>query len=197
MTDTPESVSPFWQRYDPDNPRHAGVLAALRQGSARAPGDVPAMWSCYTTLTRGGGLSKRLWAEHLALSMFGWHQQGVRVRVHRRGEGRPGRSVPEALGVLRSQSTFSPEALDARVAQAVNSVDARALAYHLRGLADMLKSLNQPQIDYDLVFRDFLQWQRPERRAEVRLRWAMDYAGRRPTDDQPNTSTDSHPKENQ
>lgn len=169
-----ESPRPFWWRYRPENPTDAAVLAVLRSGAGRQPGDIPAMWPYYTELTPAGDRSGKLRAEHLALTVFGVHQQGQRTPVHVKSAGqRP--TFARALGRLRASGRFSEEALDQRFAQAANAPDLDALGYHLRGLISMLKKLPESGFDYDHLSRDLYYWQLPERAPKVRLEWGIDY----------------------
>ena len=175
MTDDPGGRAPFWHRYDPNNPAHAGVLATLRQGFDRPPGDVPGMWPYYVHLSEGGTLTRKLAAEHLALCMFGLHQQGIRTRVHATAQNGRGPSFATALNRLRASGRFSEAALDARVSQAATAPDVTALAHHLRGLITMLKTLPTSQFNYDGLLDDLDAWQDPARVSHVRLRWGIDY----------------------
>lgn len=181
MSDDPGHRPAFWARYDPNNPAHAGALATLRQGFDRAPGDLPGMWPYYVHLSESGVVTRKLMAEHLALCMFGLHQQGIRTRVHAKAEKGRGISFATALSRLRSSGRFSEAALDARVSQAATAPDAAALAYHLRGLITMLKTLPTSQFNYDGLLRDLEDWQDPARIARVRLRWGIDYMHRAET----------------
>jgi CRISPR system Cascade subunit CasB len=167
--------TPFWVRYDPNNSAHASVLATLRQGFDRLPGDVPGMWPYYVHLSERGRVTHQLTAEHLALCLFGLHQQGVRTRVHARSENGRAPSFATALNRLRASGRFSEAALDARVSQAATAPDVAALAYHTRGLITMLKTLPASQFSYNLLLRDLEDWQDPARIARVRLRWGIDY----------------------
>lgn len=175
MTDDTSWRAPFWRRYDPNNPSHAGVLATLRQGFDRLPGDVPGMWPHYVHLSEGGTRTRKLTAEHLALCMFGLHQQGTRTKVHATAPYGRGRSFATVLNRLRASGRFSEPALDARVSQAATAPDVNALAYHMRGLITMLKTLPNSEFDYDGLLRDLEDWQDPARIARVRLRWGIDY----------------------
>jgi CRISPR system Cascade subunit CasB len=181
MTDDRSHRAPFWARYNSNNPAHAAALATLRQGFDRPPGDVPGMWPYYVNLSEGGRVTRKLMAEHLALCMFGLHQQGVRSGVHAAAEKGRGTSFATALNRLRASGRFSEAALDARVSQAATAPDVAALAYHLRGLITMLKTLPNSQFDYDGLLRDLEDWQDPARIARVRLRWGIDYMHRAET----------------
>lgn len=174
MTDDSSRAAPFWVRFDPTNQTQSGALAVLRQGFDREPGDVPGMWPYYVHLTQEGRLTRKLTAEHLALSMFGLHQQGIRTKVHRGGAfGQP--SFAAALHRLRASGRFSEAALDARVAQAATAPDVRALAYHLRGLITMLKAIPDSAFNYDGLLQDLQDWQDPARAGRVRLNWGIAY----------------------
>ena len=59
-------------------------LAAFRRGWNAEPGALPTLWAYYTTLTSDGRITRRLRAEHLALTLFGLHQQGQSRPVHAR-----------------------------------------------------------------------------------------------------------------
>lgn len=173
MTDA-QQPRPFWWRYNPANPSDAAVLAVLRSGAGRQPGDVPAMWPYYSELTAEGDRTGKLNAEHLALTVFGIHQQGQRRPVHDRdAPKRP--TFANTLGRLRASGRFSEEALDQRFAQAANAPDLDALGYHLRGLVTMLKKLPESGFDYDRLCRDLYRWQRPEKAPRVRLDWGIEY----------------------
>lgn len=175
MIDDPARSAPFWRRYDPNNPTHAGVLAILRQGFDRPPGDLPGMWPYYVHLSGSGIRTHKLTAEHLTLCVFGLHQQGIRTRVNGRSEDGRGPSFATALNRLRASGRFSEAALDARVSQAATAPDVTALAYHLRALITMLKTLPTSQFNYDGLFADLVSWQDPARAPHVRLRWGIDY----------------------
>lgn len=184
--DDPGHSAPFWRRYDPNNPAHAGVLATLRQGFDRPPGDLPGMWPYYVHLSENGEVTSKLVAEHLTLSMFGLHQQGIRTKVHTAAGDGSRSSFAAALNRLRASGRFSEPALDARVSQAATATDVTALAYHLRGLITMLKTLPASQFNYDRLFDDLVAWQDPARAPRVRLRWGIDYM-RHPDTTQKNT----------
>lgn len=183
MTTEPGGSAPFWRRFEPDNPAHAAALATLRQGFGRQPGDIPGMWPYYTHLSVGGKNSRRLNAEHLALSMFGLHQQGVRTKVHTNRRDSANATFATALNKLRSSGRFSEAALDSRVSQAVTAPDVIEFAHHLRGLVTMIKALPNSAIDYDQLFDDLVAWQNPAAAPRVRLNWGIDYT-RKPDDHQ-------------
>lgn len=166
---------PYWGRLLDDQGSWRGErapgadLAALRQGIGRDAGTVPAMWPFYTTLSADGRVSIDLRAEHLALTLYGVHQQSMARPMHRTGVG-----VGKALGALRRSGKFSPEAVDRRFAAAATATSLTEAAVHLRGLITQLRSIEQP-LDYDRLLRDLRDWQHPDRRPTVRRRWGSEY----------------------
>jgi CRISPR system Cascade subunit CasB len=181
---------------------HAGAgappgeaLAALRRGAGREPGSVPEMWRYYTTLTEGGGKTFRLQAEHEALVLFGFHQQGRIASVHVEGV-----SIGRALRRLKTSGRYSGDALDRRVAAAATASTLGELAVHLRGLVQQMRAAKVDQLDYTRLFRDLLSWQYPGGAARVRRQWGAAYFAltpKTPTDpsNAPGAATDD-PEEN-
>lgn len=177
--DSPSVASPhrppYWRRLVDDQGGWRGErapgadLAALRQGIGRVAGTVPAMWPFYTTLRSDGKVSADLRAEHLALTLYGVHQQSETRPMHRAGVG-----VGKALAALRHSGAFSPEAVDRRFAAAATATSLNEAAVHLRGLVTQLRGIHQP-LDYDRLLRDLRDWQYPDRRPQVRRRWGSEY----------------------
>ncbi|MCP2261240.1 CRISPR-associated protein, Cse2 family [Streptoalloteichus tenebrarius] len=149
-------------------------LAVLRTGLDRPAGTVFALVPFYTSpiddhAARRGEVSVEQAAEHVALALFGLHQQGQRSPMHK-----PGLSVGRALRRLRQTGRFAEEALDRRVAATVNATSVSAFAYRLRGLVDQLRTQGIP-LDYDLLLQDVLDWHYSDGRQRVRRRWGLAY----------------------
>lgn len=149
-------------------------LAVLRTGLNRPAGSAIALVPFYTCpiddyLARRGKVSDEQVAEHVALSLFGLHQQGHRSPMHK-----PGLSIGRALRRLRQSGKFGEEALDRRVTATVNTTSVSAFAYRLRGLVEQLRSQAIP-VDYDLLLRDVHYWHRSDGRHLVRRYWGLAY----------------------
>ena len=82
--------------------------------------------------------------------------------------------VGTALQALRRSEKFSPEAVDRRFSAAATATSLGEVAAHLRGLITQLRAIGQG-LDYDLLVRDLVNWQNPERRVGVRRRWGGQY----------------------
>lgn len=169
----------YWTRFKEEGQRRVPPgeeLAALRRGIGVAPLEAPSMWSYYRTLNAEGTISRRLRAEHLALSLFGTHQQSMTRLMHWEGV-----HVAEALGVLRNSGKFSEAAVDRRVNQAVMATSLEAMSVHLRSLVGMLKSLSVPQgFDYSQLVDELTALQDPQKVGKVRRAWGMHYFRNRP-----------------
>jgi CRISPR system Cascade subunit CasB len=136
--------------------------------------DSPKMWQHYTcdvndVLALRDAVSDEQTAEHAALTLFGLHQQSQAKPMHRQGT-----KLGHGLRLLRQSGKFSEEALDRRVAILAGATSVSALVVHLRGLVTQLRAVAQP-LDYTHLMADIQAWHSTERRADVRLKWALGY----------------------
>ncbi|MEU1291996.1 type I-E CRISPR-associated protein Cse2/CasB [Streptomyces sp. NPDC005840] len=149
-------------------------LAVLRQGLSRPAGTVLEMFRFYTCpvddfAARRGEVSAEQEAEHIALALYGLHQQSQDRPMHRDGVG-----LGRAMLALRRHDHTSDEAVDSRFQQAFSATSTSALQLRLRGLVTQLKDIKQP-LDYNRLISDIHHWHRPEPRSRVRRRWGLDY----------------------
>ncbi|WP_329127522.1 type I-E CRISPR-associated protein Cse2/CasB [Streptomyces sp. NBC_01465] len=151
-------------------------LAVLRRGLGRPAGTVLEMFPFYTCpvddfAARRGEVSAEQEAEHIALALYGLHQQSQDRPMHRDGVG-----LGRAMRELRRHDRTSDEAVDSRFQQAFSATSMPALQVRLRGLITQLKDIKQP-LDYNRLARDLHDWNRPSSRSLVRRRWGLDYYG--------------------
>lgn len=165
----------LWEDLDPKEARSGAVLAALRTGVAREPGDVSGLWRYYRAVVPDeaaarGKIHPSLAAEHAALTLFAVHQQSQSTRMHR--EGSP---LGASLRALRA-SAFkdNPDALDRRVNAAAATESIKDLTVHLRGLVRLLRDQQIP-LDYTALAEDVAAWHYPDARGRVRRRWGAQY----------------------
>lgn len=159
----------FWQRFTDDQRPGGDELAALRRGIGHEPGTVPTLWPYYTTLTEDGRITPALRAEHLALTLFGVHQQSKPQLMHQDGIG-----IGTAVLYLKKSDRFSADAVDRRFTATATATSLTELAIHLRGLITQLRGVSQP-LDYTLLTRDLRTWEIPDRAAATRRRWGGEY----------------------
>ncbi len=160
-------------------------LSQLRRGVGREPGSTPGMWPFYTTLTSASEVTPALHAEHVALTLFGVHQQSADQLVHRRGN-----SVGAAALALKRTARYSEDAVDRRMVASASASTLGNLAVHLRGLVQQL-SVVKVTLDYDRLFDDLVRWQNAAGAGSVRRRWGGDFYAATPRS--ASTDTPSHP----
>ncbi|MET9782408.1 type I-E CRISPR-associated protein Cse2/CasB [Nocardiopsis alba] len=175
-----------WERFSLTAPQAGRILADLRRGLGREAGDVPEMWTYYTTLNKEGYRTAALKAEHAALSLFGLHQQSQRTPMHKAGVG-----LGDAALHLYLAANANQTAIDGRMNMIATSTDSTELVGHLRGLVALLNEQAQP-LDYTRLFLDLRFWDNPEKRPSIRRRWGGQYMDWRKRNPQASTSTDNN-----
>ncbi|KAA8881879.1 type I-E CRISPR-associated protein Cse2/CasB [Nocardia colli] len=142
------------------------ALVTLRMAVGRQPGAVPALWPYYRTLDEAGRITDELWAEHITLGLFAIHQRSRRVPAHASGV-----EFATVLGRLRVHEVSSVGGLDRRFAAAVTSNSRAEVADHLRSLITRLHGVPRSSFDYDQLYRDLRDWERPGLVPDIRRRW--------------------------
>ncbi|MGC7096776.1 type I-E CRISPR-associated protein Cse2/CasB [Amycolatopsis lurida] len=166
------------------NNRSAEVaaLARLRRAAGKRPGEVPEVLQYtfaeeFVPTGTGDEATPAELAAHLSLTLYALHQQAVPARMHREGPGfRLGRS---ARRLAPSELTTPPHPAVRRFQALITSASTSELAYHSRGLVQLLRSQRIP-LDYGLLAQDLLRWQDPRRLERVRLAWGRDFYVRPP-----------------
>ncbi|MEO3978046.1 type I-E CRISPR-associated protein Cse2/CasB [Streptomyces sp. CAU 1734] len=165
----------FWETFSPGQPYAARDIAALRAGVGREPGAVRGMRRLYRAQVfdedrAAGQESAGLAAEHVALTLFGVHQQGRPRSVHRAGAG-----LGAACRVLRGCGQVSPIAVDRRMEALAGSLSSEELAHHLRPLVQLLRGAGIG-LDYTRLLFDVRAWQQTEAEQNRRVRaWGLQY----------------------
>ena len=174
----------------PEHPNKA-MLANLRRGIGRAPGDIPALWGAFFhDLPQGlqsdrGKASPAEWAIYTALTLYALHQQGQSSSMHRSGNGL-GYAVHKLAAPEKSPEESS---VFRRFNALATASSAEELAHHLRGIIQLLRREGIP-LDYAQLAEDLYWMQFSATAPRVRLRWAEDYY-HMPSEDNENTNTDS------
>lgn len=160
----------------------AGVvadLARLRRGAGKDAGEIPELW--HLTLGElpqppagtGDGPTREERAVHLALTLYGLHQQSMRQRMHA-----PGYSVGRSARLCGHK--FNPEAVHRRFVALGTASSFMEAAHHLRGLVQQMRAAEVP-LDYGRLADDLVGLQIPERAQSVLLTWGRDFHRTQPT----------------
>ena len=167
-------MSFLWERYVDQTSRIAddgGILPSLRKGMRGGPGEVPALWPYYTTLRPHGQLTRHLEAEHVCLTIFGFHQQGKAYPAHTEQV-----ALGRALKQVRDSGQFSPDAVDRRFNALATAWQLDEISHHLRALVGQMRSVKSPiGFNYTELFWDLVNLQDDATAGRVRRRWGSDY----------------------
>lgn len=165
---------------DPKKRPPGSDLAALRSGLGRAPGTVPVLWRFHVleipdAAAERGFAGPEYAAEHHALTLYGMHQQSIAQAMHRPDVG-VGRALRALHAGSRQGDDGRSQAINRRFYAAVTAGSVDEVAHHLRGLIQMLRTLDTPAgLDYSRLVEDLTYWDQPEGRDRVRLRWGKDF----------------------
>ena len=160
-----------------EHPRKA-VLAILRRGIGRVPGEMPALWGAFLQdmpeefQSKTGKPSRDEWAIYLALTLYAMHQQGHDLsedNMNRKGESL-GRAIRRLVGPGEDETESSVLKRFNRLATAV---DMREISQHLRGIVQLLRAKGAA-LDYPKLAEDLYLLQFPAIASRVRLRWVND-----------------------
>lgn len=152
------------------------TLAQLRRGVGKTPGELPELWGVFLNklnpelVSNNGIPSSAEWAIYLSLTLFAMHQQGSGESVHQEKI-----SVGAAAARLMTENTDDArKRVLRRFGPAVTAKDMPELSHHLRGLVQLFKA-NGIRLDYVKLAEDLYDFQNPERRRAVQLRWGQDF----------------------
>lgn len=149
------------------------ALAQLRRGVGKQPGQVPAIikYTHAEEFVRGWHSDEPSYAEHAAhtaLTLYAFHQQSQRSRMHV-----PGRRFGLAVRALAPE-IHSDVAVKRRFVALATADSFAGLTHYLRGLVQLMRT-SKVTMDYGLLARDLWHWQFPDRAARVRSYWGHDF----------------------
>lgn len=159
-------------------PAVAAQLATLRRGVGKEPGSQPQLWDLTLAnlpIALQGTDSRPSVGErviHTVLTLFALHQQGSDIDIAYVSES--GISIGKAVRQMVKQNPQREEAIKRRFTVAVTSDSNEELAWHLRGLVQMLRS-NGLMLDYPRLARELYRFHFVDRRDSVRLNWGRDF----------------------
>lgn len=152
------------------------MLAKLRRGAGKTPGEIPELWGIFLNglpdemLRRNGKPTESEWAIYIALTMFALHQQGSSESVHKNGI-----SFGKAVSMLMSEpSDDERQRVLRRFGPAVTAKDMYELSHHMRCLIELMRNMGI-KLDYVMLAKDIYDFQFNEGKKKVQLRWGQDF----------------------
>lgn len=167
-----------------DGPWSRAMLAKLRRGIGKQPGEMPELFEILfedmseELYGKGGNPSNAEWAIYTALTLFALHQQGKGSQPMSVGgttEGKKsGNSLGVAVGYLTKKEPDRKMAIKRRFDAACTANEFTEFAHHARGLIHLLKA-EDITLDYPRFALDLYWYQYNDIRNRIRLRWGEDY----------------------
>jgi len=159
------------------------MLAKLRRGIGKQPGELPELLEVFLEgmpeemYGKDGKPSYAEWAIYTALTLFALHQQGKDHPMSIAGNAEKnvaGNSLGAAAGQLVRRDMERESAIKRRFDAIATANDFTELAYHARGLLNLLRAEDIP-LDYPRLAEDLYWYQFDEKKNRIRLRWGEDY----------------------
>lgn len=152
------------------------VLAELRRGIGKAPGEIPQLWGYYLEsmpeeFYGDTEPSRAEWAVYAALTLFALHQQGKDPQIE--PMQKEGQSFGKALSYL-VHSADDQERIIRRFNIIATASSVEELFHYMRSAIQLLRGENIG-LDYVKLAGDIYCYQFPEMISNVRLRWGQDF----------------------
>lgn len=107
-------------------------------------------------------------AVHIALTLFALHMQGRKDSAQQ-----DDRSFASAIRSVMNESNM--DGIKRRFDSMVTSTDLNELAYHARGLVQIMRSSGDVRFDYAAFARDLYYYQTPNGQRNVLIRWGENF----------------------
>ncbi len=168
----------------PERPRKA-MLAKLRRGVGRMPGDLPELWGVFLDdfphELKGKIDRPRVeWAIYLALTLYALHQQGNEFAPNKMNGSRIGlgnavrRLADKQLEHVKGVKKLEDAPVFRRFSALATAERMEELSWHLRGIVQLLRAGGLP-LDYVRLAEDLYWLQDPDYAHKIRLEWGQDY----------------------
>lgn len=149
------------------------ILANLRRGVGKKPGELPELWGMIfdkipEELIGDRYTSDAEWAIYTALTLYALHRQGSDKDMHQADI-----SVGRAAARLVKHEDDEKRILN-RLNLVATATDPEDLAYHLRGIVQLLKSEDIP-LDHAKLSRELYLFHNKEIAANIKLSWGRDF----------------------
>ena len=161
-----------------DQSSQKALLAELRRGVGRQPGEIPQLWGVLfrnvpeDMMSRTGEPTAAEWAIYTALTLYALHQQGR--DPEQKSMNCPGQGIGCAVAMLVKNEDEDLNRVRNRFNRFALSVDMPQAVTHLRGIISMLKA-NGIGLDYAKLAEELYNAQFYESAKRVRLKWGQDF----------------------
>lgn len=150
-----------------------GILAELRRGVGKHPGEMPELWGFIfddmsDELLGDKNSFRAEWAVYTALTLYALHCQGSDREVYVKGV-----SIGQAAAGLVSSEDDIPRVMN-RLNLVVTAVSQDDLAYHLRGLIQLIKGSNIG-LDHAALAKEIYLFSNSDIANDIKLRWGRDF----------------------
>lgn len=148
-------------------------LAEMRRGVGKEPGELPVLWgmlfdSIPEELTGTGNASPAEWAIYTALTLYALHSQGNDAPMHQKEI-----SLGSAAAKLIRNEDDTERILN-RLHLVATAVTPQDLAYHLRGIVQLLRSEGIP-LDYARLAKELYQFHYEASANAIKLNWGREF----------------------
>ena len=150
-----------------------GIMANLRRGVGKSPGEIPELWGMIfdkmpEELLGKSKASPAEWAVYTALTLYALHQQGNENFMNVEDV-----SVGKAASIL-AKNEDDEDRIRRRLGLVVTATSPFDLAYHLRGVIQLL-SRDAIGLDYARLARELYLMNNEERAKDIKLSWGREF----------------------
>ena len=158
------------------------ILANLWRGIGHEPGELPQLFGIILLdmpeefISENGIATKEEGVCYTTLTLYALHQQGYDIKsmpMHTKEKFSIGAAMRSLASTYEGDSNAEQRMLQ-RIRTLSTAVDMKEMAYHLRGIIQLLKSKGI-QLNYEMMAGDLYEMQFSERKNQVCLRWGQDF----------------------
>jgi len=157
------------------------MLADLRRGIGHAPGDLPQLFGMIlmdmpeNLMSENGIATQAEWSIYITLTLYALHQQGYDAKsrpMHTNDEISMGNALAKLVKTY--DDTNAESRIFQRLQAFATSVDMKEASHHLKSMIQLLGDKGIP-VNYVILSADLYEFQFPEARNHVNLRWGQDF----------------------
>ena len=155
---------------------NTGVLAELRRGIGKKPGELPQLWGYFLESMPENFYgdkepSRAEWAIYTVLTLYALHQQGKSLETDVMYQ--EGQTFGKAVANLVHNEN-DKERVIRRFNTIATAISIEEMVHYLRGMIQLLRNENIG-LDYPALAGNIFIYQFPEFSSQVRLKWGQDF----------------------